>query len=267
MDLRARTATLHAAGRAAWPDIDLDPDLLAQHLVTLGDEAPPTDEHAADLYLACACASGLPTAITAFDQAFLSRLPSYLARMSPSPSELDEIRQMLRERLLVARAGERPRIADYAGRGPLSGWLRVAAVRTALNLRARKDNQASPDRSPEILDDLPALADPELAYLKARYAPQFQQAVTDAFATLSDQERNLLRLYFVKRLTGQQLAATFGVSQSTISRRLSAAQDTVMQETSRLLKERLQIHTGELDSLLRLVSSQLQISLSALRDP
>jgi hypothetical protein len=50
----------------------------------------------------------------------------------------------LRERLLVRR-GDRPaRIADYPGRGALARWLRVTAVRVALNAGP------SPDRAHRI---------------------------------------------------------------------------------------------------------------------
>ena len=49
---------------------------------------------------------------------------------------VDDVKQELREKLLVA-SGALPRIADYLGEGPLTGWVRVSATRTALNLLRR----------------------------------------------------------------------------------------------------------------------------------
>jgi RNA polymerase sigma-70 factor (ECF subfamily) len=47
-----------------------------------------------------------------------------------SATFVDDVRQALRVRLLV-EAGGRARLADYAGRGPLRGWIGVAAARVA----------------------------------------------------------------------------------------------------------------------------------------
>ena len=52
------------------------------------------------------------------------------------------MRQRLRERLFVGSDGEPARLASYSGRGPLGTWVRIAAIRLALNLR-RSERDAS----------------------------------------------------------------------------------------------------------------------------
>ena len=52
-----------------------------------------------------------------------------MARIDSSSQFVDEVKQGLRERLLV---GPPPRIAEYSGSGPLGGWLRVVSVRLAI---------------------------------------------------------------------------------------------------------------------------------------
>src|SRR5581483_4498624 len=98
-----------------------------------------------DLYLACACARGVPAALAALDRAVLLRVPAFICRVSTDAAFADEVRQQLRERLLVAPPGGAPKIAEYGGAGALHAWVRVAALRTALNLRRNRDDQPAED--------------------------------------------------------------------------------------------------------------------------
>ena len=52
-------------GRAAWPEVALSSDAIARHLGPHASEEPP---FLADLYLALACAEGIPSAVAAFEQ-------------------------------------------------------------------------------------------------------------------------------------------------------------------------------------------------------
>jgi RNA polymerase sigma-70 factor (ECF subfamily) len=58
-----------------------------------------------------------------------------VARVDRSPELRDEVRQILWQRLFVGTGAAAPRILSYAGRGPLAGWVAVAAQRIALDLR------------------------------------------------------------------------------------------------------------------------------------
>ena len=62
------------------------------------------------------------------------RVPRYLAKLRRAVDILDEVKQRLAVRLLVAEGGRRPALAEYGGRGSLDAWLRISATRVALEL-------------------------------------------------------------------------------------------------------------------------------------
>src|SRR5262245_22986013 len=105
--LEQRLTSLWESGRSAWPGLELPAPVwvrhLAAHLPAEEDaEGFLASVHASDLYLACACALGDPAALVAFDRSILSQVPSFLSRVDSSPAFVDELRQLLREKLLVA---------------------------------------------------------------------------------------------------------------------------------------------------------------------
>ncbi len=252
-------------GRRAHPRVALSLDDFAAHLdVVAGEGWAPG--HAEDLYLACACGRGLPSAFEAFE-ALLIDVPAWVRHLHASPDLVDEVRQQLRERLLVASpAGGRPRIADYGGVGSLRAWLRVAATRLALNLRRNRDDQ--PMASLDQAEQEPALtalsAAPELRVLRGRHQQTLLQAMRDAFLWLSREERTVLRLQYSARLTIEQIARALRVDPATVKRRLSQARTNMLNETRRLLGERLRLSIAEVDSLIDALRESFELSLSAL---
>ncbi|GMU06437.1 sigma-70 family RNA polymerase sigma factor [Corallococcus caeni] len=258
-----------AEGCRPWPDIPLSPDafltFLARHTpspsVGAGIPGLFAQLTPGDLYLACACAEGIPAALAAFERRYIAGIPATLAHMKLSEAMLDDVRQRVRERLLV-RTDRPPRIAEYSGRSPLANWMRVVSVRTALSLlRTVREEDALGDEA--ILEFLPAsVGNPETEAIQRRYQGEFRQAMEDAFAALPSKPRYLLRLHFVDRLSTTKIGALFNVNQSTASRWLQSAQQDVHDETRRLLKERLDLSSQEFTSVLRSVESELDLSLS-----
>ncbi|HEX8437141.1 MAG TPA: RNA polymerase subunit sigma-70, partial [Archangium sp.] len=100
------------AGRAAWPSVPLEPEAFMRHLAR---HLPPEDTlsdalhqlHGADLYLACACAAGDSQALLAFERHVLQKVPSRLGQLAGST--VDEVLQVLRQRLLLGRGDTLPR--------------------------------------------------------------------------------------------------------------------------------------------------------------
>src|SRR5262249_15783420 len=126
--------------------------------------------HVEDLYLACACARGDPRAVEHVDDRFLSKVGAQVARGSPSLA--DEVRQIMRERLMGS--GGVPWIAGYSGLGALGGWLRISAVRVARDLQRAERRHVPLDSGVRAAGS--AAADPELDYMKTRYADEFSAA-------------------------------------------------------------------------------------------
>jgi RNA polymerase sigma-70 factor (ECF subfamily) len=262
----AALADAWEAARAAWPGVDLDVDAFVRHVrARLPGPFGPAEAtgQLTDLYLVAACLEGRPGAIVTLDRVFLARVDEHVRRIDSSHAFIDEVRQQLRERLLMARADGPARLADYAGRGPLSAWLRVAAVRIALNLVAER----RPERQVELDDALLAAPDgwdPELELVRSRYAPMLRAAVKEAFAKLTNRQRNMLRLHLVGGLTTARIAAVYRVDASTITRWLQAVRAEVRSACQARLEAEAGIPADELASLAGLLLSQLDVSLAGL---
>lgn len=241
--------------RAAWPTLVTVPfELFAAR----AQERSP-GAFGRDLYLACACGLGDAAAIGELDRLFLGVVREAVARIDRSPDFADEVRQLLRKRLLV---GEEAKIRDYRGAGALAGWVRTAAVRTALNLQ--RAAQKWRHDAPSAAEPLAQMLDPEMALLYERHKQEVTGALERAIAGLEPEARLLLRFYYADQLTISRIAAIKGVGLATVHRRLTAATEAVLAGVRGDLSDRLQLSTGSLDSLLRGVQSQIDLSLSQL---
>lgn len=262
--LEAALVAVVEAGRTTWPQVALDPLEFAAHLAARLPDAPDLavalgELHAADLYLACACARAEPRALACFDEQFLAAVGRTWRTRHPLADFADEVRQQLRVRLLVSDGGGPPRIAGYSGRGPLAAWVRMAATRLGLDLRRRERPGVGDE------DELTLEArgdDPELEYLKTRYAAELNEALKTTLAALSSRTANVLRLHYQEGMTVDAIGTMYRVSGRTVQRWLAEARRTILDETRRLLSERLGLTDSRLDSLIGLVRSRLDISIS-----
>jgi RNA polymerase sigma-70 factor (ECF subfamily) len=259
--LAAPLAEAVAAARASHPGISVPLDGFAAHLLgKLGPGAGAVELQAlraADLYLAFACCRGDAAALLAFEGLLAAEVKIVLARGRGPRLDADDFRQACFERLVT---GERPKLLDYAGHGDLESFLRVTLLRLAIDL-GRKRTEAPLD-DPERPLALPSLArDPELAYLKGRYMAEFQRAFEDAARELSPEERNLLRYHHAEGLSIDQIAGLYRVHRATAARRVVRARDALLGGTRRLLMERLSIRREELESVMRLLESDLHASV------
>ena len=261
-----------AAARASWPEVELPAELFVPYLAARAGGGDPAngadledrlaDLRVADLYLACACARGDSRALIAFEQRCLDVVDAALARMRMTAEVVDEVKQIVRRLLLVADGGP-PRITDYAGRGDLRGWVRVTAAREALRL-VRKNRREVAVEADLLERAIPPGADGELEYVKTVYRGEFRAAFRDAMGKLTDRERNLLAHQFVDGLTLDQLAALYRVHRATIARWLGRARTSVLRGTQLALRTRLRVQPTELDSIMRLIESRLDVTLPPL---
>jgi RNA polymerase sigma-70 factor (ECF subfamily) len=243
-------------GRAQWPAIALDADVLARHVEELTARAgAPLVEHAADVYLACACAHGARAAVETFESHFSETILRAVARVDRSPEFAEEALQVLRIKLFVKVP---PKIADYGGRAKLRTWLATAAVRTSLNLvesnkgRAHEPLEAEPPGVPLDLD---------VEYVRGRYRQDFQVAMAAAIARLSSRERALLRLHLGERMGIDRLAVVYGAGRSTVARWLVAARSALLEEARRELQARFGVTPSELIDVGADLRSVMEVSL------
>src|SRR4051794_9235042 len=141
-------AELVERARTAYPEFGVNPDAFAAHLYAkAGDD--PGAVNVEDLYLAFASAHGDRNALALIEQRHLAQIGRFIAHLRMQPSFVDEVRQQVRERILIGTATAGPRVAkilDYSGRGPLGAWIRVTAMRQALDLiEKEKPHRPGPD--------------------------------------------------------------------------------------------------------------------------
>jgi RNA polymerase sigma-70 factor (ECF subfamily) len=250
------------AGRAAWPTLRVSDAAFGDYAAERGLNAGAdwTPEGAADLYLACACTHRIPGAVEAFLARFDREVRLATARVDSSHALYDEVKQTLAETLFVG--ADSPRIAQFSGRGPLGAWVGIAARRIAGRLRRNARAASALDEEAVALEAMGVDADPAMQYLKERYGNEVRAALVEAFATLEPRDRTTMRLIIVDKLSMEEVGRIFGVSQSTISRQADRIRKVVMTATRRALRDKLGASAEEIESLIKMVQSQVEVSFS-----
>jgi RNA polymerase sigma-70 factor (ECF subfamily) len=251
-------------GRAKWPQVALEYSSFERYFKShvSPDEAPP-ETYAADMYLACACADGVPEALEVFERAFAADVARAVATIDSSHAFVQENMQIVRERLFV-RANDRPgKIAVYAGRASLKTWLSTVAVRSALSLRRHRKQRHNQTLVEE--EDVRALQKgPEFEYLRKRYKGAFEDALRSALRRLPAKDRMLLRLNVVDGMSIDKLGALYKVGRSTAARWLAGARNTLLEQARDELHQKLRLTSTELDSIAAEMRSQLEVSVARL---
>jgi RNA polymerase sigma-70 factor (ECF subfamily) len=269
-DLDRRLWTLVAEGRTEWPALAIDAidvvSFVARQVTADLAEAALDGLRPADLYLAAGCARQLPQAIAAFDRDYMREVDIALARMRIPAPRVADVKQLVRQRLFVgggtAGAPTSPgKISEYGGRGDLRRWVRSVAVRTCLNELRKGKREILVDDDQLIAQHAIAADDPEVEYMKRTYAAEFKAAFSDALGKLGSREQTLLRYHHVDGLNIDEIGAIYRVHRVTAFRWLEKAKEILVRTTLDLLRGRLKLPADELDSVLRMIRSQIHLSL------
>jgi RNA polymerase sigma-70 factor (ECF subfamily) len=269
-DLERRLWELVAEGRAAWPDINVDAKdvvaFIARQITAELAEGALDGLRPADLYLAAACAKQVPGAINTFDRDYMKEVDIALARMRIGPPRLADVKQLVRQRLFVGggTAGtptSAGKIAEYGGRGDLRRWVRSVAVRTCLNDLRKGKREILVDDDQLIAQHAVTADDPEIEYMKRTYSEQFKAAFSESLGTLGAREQTLLRYHHVDGLNIDEIGAIYRVHRVTAFRWLEKAKEQLVRTTLDTLRTRLKLPAAELDSVLRMIRSQIHLSL------
>lgn len=269
-DLDRRLWSLVAEGRAAWPDFAIDArqlvEFVARQLTSELADAALDGLRPADLYLACACARGVNGAIAAFDRDYMREVDIALARMRVGDSRLKDVKQLVRQRLFVGggTAGaptSAGKISEYGGRGDLRRWVRSVAVRTCLNELRKGKREVLLDDDHLIAQHAISADDPEVEYMKRTYAKEFKAAFAEALGQLGPREQTLLRYHHVDGLNIDEIGAIYRVHRVTAFRWIEKAKELLVKSTLETLRNRLKLPASELESVLRMIRSQIHLSL------
>ena len=258
-------AAAMADASGQWPGVAVEPDRFAAYVAERIPEAHPVEQSLAsmamgDLYLACAAAASDPRALEALDQ-LVARAAAMASDAARAEAAIrDEAAQVVRTLLLVQRPERPPALLDYTGRGPLGGWLRIIASREVVRLARRSGREVELGEA-VLADHALGADDPVLRGLKERYREELADAFRAALGALGPKERTLLRYQLMDGLSIDDIGAILRVHRATAARRLARVRDALVADTRARLAARLRIADDEVESIIRLVQSELDVSI------
>ena len=249
------------AGAAAWPGIVVEPSRFAAEVDRRGTALDVLK--GADLYIAIACTDGNERAIEAVRDMLAGEVRFAASKTTASQDQLAEVTARL-SRVLFVDEPERPAaLRSYSGRGDLKGYLRVVATRELVKVvnRGRREVAIEED---DFIDRIVPHSDPELSILRQRYRDDVDQAMRAALAKLDERERALLRYAFVDGMNVDAVGKLYDVHRATAARWIAAAREQLGKKIRDELAARLKIDVDEVDSIVRLVQSRIDVSMDRL---
>jgi RNA polymerase sigma-70 factor, ECF subfamily len=267
-ELEVPLQDLWQRAQSAWPQLKVPRDKFLAFVVerlpagkALSDIWPSL--HGNDLYLTCACALGQDKAVLLFEEMYFPSIDGALRQLEIPLETKKEIKQHLRHVLFIVSKKSRPKICEYSGLGSLKRWLSAVAFREALHLlKPKRSVTATRESFWETLydpdDDL------ELAFIKKQYRLEFKQSLRQAVDKLSARERTLLKLQFSERLGIDGIAQIYRIHRATAARWLVKARQSLLSEVKQIFLSRLQVSSKQANSIMQLIESNLELSLSRL---
>lgn len=208
-----------------------------------------------ELWLATLLEANEAGSVKRFEATLMPEIDIVVRRFEKDPDARDELRQIVRIKLLVGTPGVAPKIGQYAGHGRIAGWVRTVAARVALNHKRGERHHDSPD----ILEALQLASTPEYRCLRAERQTEFWACLRAAFESLEPRARTVLRLRYRVGMTAAAIAHSYAVHESTMSRWLAGARETLILS----FEERASSNLGP-DELRRVLHSRLDLSLQGL---
>ena len=221
---------------------------------------------AEELALAQRCAQGDREARTLFAKLYLTTVPNAVRHLGRREFG-DEVQQLLSLRLLECTDGNLPKIAAYNGSGALGAWVRVAAVRLALDLlkALQRENKRTGLRLEELPDPFASQSSGvHKQLLRLQHQQDLRAALKLAFAELSDTQKLALKLHYLHGLSTEEASRILGVHKATAARWIAHGRAAVLESTLRALQDRLGISETEAKSLAGLVDSNFECTTDEL---
>ncbi len=258
-----------ATARTAWPGVDVAASDFARDLARrLGDDASPealASCRTSDVYLACAAVAGDPVAQRKVIE-LLAREVEFAARETRATADqCAEVRGELHRLLFTAEPKRTAAAASYAGRSALATFLKVMATRELVRT-VQRGRREVPHEDDQLFALITPGSDPELAILRARYHDGVEGAIRTALGMLEGRSRAVLRYQLVDGWSIDRVGELYGVHRATAARWVATARDELGALIRNEVREKLGITAGEVDSIIRLVQTRLDISFGALAD-
>lgn len=257
---------LHARGRAAWSEVaPVTPERFAGELARrLGSTASlaAIGQLHHDIYLAVAANDGDPRAIAACEQIGRREVEFAASKLRATTSQAEETRSELGRLMFTSEAERGCAIGSFTGRGDLRGYVCVIVAR-ALGRRIQRDRREV-TLDDQVIDAFAPQVAPEVALLREQYRPEVDAALRNAIAALSDRHRAVLRFHLIEGWSIDQLGERYGVHRATAARWLTGAREDLGARIRGELAERLAIPESQVDSIVALVTSRIEVSVERL---
>lgn len=246
-------------GNRAWPELGLSVAQFGAFAAHGRPLATLSEDLIADVFLAAACAQNVPGALLGLRSRMFAAVAKAVRTYDPSGPFAEEVYQRVSEAMFVGGPDGQPKIFRYQGEGPLAKYLGTAARWIALRMVT---NSARFQGEETLVDSLSRIQTQETMFLKEQHRELFNRALVIGVRQLSDRERLVLRLNLNERVSTTRLAAMYKVSQPTVSRWIQRAAHSIFARVKELVCDELDIDTREMESLLLLMRSQIEINIS-----
>ena len=254
-----------ATARAAWPGVTLAPERFAAHIAGILPPGAGDEEllalRAEELYLARACADGDRAAMAIFEERFFGEIDVAAGRLRAPRALTEDVKQILRGVFFVAEPDRPAAVEKYGGRGDLRGWVRVSATRELQRMMIKEKRNVHVEDE-RFFEAFAPAHDPELGYIRARYQRELKEALSAAMAAMPERERALLRLHVLHGMSIDKIGELYGAHRATAARWLAQAREGIFDRTRAELSRRIGVSETEVDSIIRLVQSKLELSLN-----
>jgi len=207
-----------------------------------------------DLCLIIACERGDEKAWEDLVANFDSTVKSAARKISANSEDAEDLASSIWAELYGLRqdadGNKKSKLAYYSGRGSLAGWLRAVCSQLAIDQFRKQSKfvQIEETREFENLAEessnhsgndqvLHHTASPEELLTEKRTSDDVAAALSTAVASLEDEDRLIVKLYYFDDLKLKDIAATFGYHEATASRKLVRIQNDIRKGVEKELRK------------------------------
>jgi RNA polymerase sigma-70 factor, ECF subfamily len=251
---------VHGAARDQWPAIDLAYDRFEAVVRELDVSADGLRNWGRDLFLACAAGDGHPAALREIDVTCIMTLPGRILRLGSTLESINDVLQSVRTRLF---SGPAPRIRAYNAAAPLRQWIKVVAIRTAIDTHRRDSYVARAEVAwSEAIFGQPT--DAATTVMRGQYKEELERTLRIVLTEISARDKAVLRLHVLEGMSIERIATIYGVHRVTVARWVWNAGEMLLSSLRAHFEQKFGIVPKDFDSLARLMRSQLSVDLTSM---
>jgi RNA polymerase sigma-70 factor (ECF subfamily) len=231
-----------------------------------------------DLCLIIACERGDEKAWEDLVANFDSTVKSAARKISANSEDAEDLASSIWAELYGLRqdadGNKKSKLGYYSGRGSLAGWLRAVCSQLAIDqLRkqskfvqieeAREFENLAEESSNHSGNDqvLHHVENPEDLLTAKRTSDDVSTALSSAIASLADEDRLIVKLYYFDDLKLKDIASTFGYHEATASRKLVRIQNDIRKAVEKELRKTHGWSDSEVKRHLSETAAKLGLSL------